>query len=118
MHTYFAKLSDVSVSNSYFNFVEPDTVHPSVVIDLSIFFPSYLQSQRSFHKYAYGDYTVLYTFLSSCDWSYVYNESSVDTAVTQLNSAVTEAMDLAVPYKHARMSKYPCWFPSTLKYYM
>jgi hypothetical protein len=49
---------------------------------------------------------------------HVFTESSVDSAVTQLNAAVSEAVDLAVPYKCIRKSKYPCWRSSTLKYYI
>jgi hypothetical protein len=65
-----ANFSDVAVSNSYIDSVEPDTFHPSLAIDLSIFLPSYAQSQRSFRNYASGDYSLLYTFLSSYDWSW------------------------------------------------
>jgi hypothetical protein len=54
-----------------------------------------MQSSSSFRNYARGDYALLYTFLSSCDWSCVYNQSSADAAVTQLSPAVTEALDLA-----------------------
>jgi hypothetical protein len=100
----FANFSDVAVSNSYIDLVEPDTFHPSIAIDLSIFLPPYAQSLRSFHNYASGDYSLLYTLLSSYDWSRVYRESSVDSAVTQLSAAVSEAMDLAVPYKCIRKS--------------
>jgi hypothetical protein len=48
----------------------------------------------------------------------VYRKSTVDTAVTQLNAAASEAMDLAIPYKCSSSSKYPCWFYSILKYYI
>jgi hypothetical protein len=74
-----------------------------------------------FHYYYYytsGDYSLLYNFLSSYDWSCVYREASVDSAVTQLNAAVSEAMHLAVPYKCIRKSKYLCWFSNTLTYYI
>jgi hypothetical protein len=53
-------------------------------------------------------------FLSSYDWSCVYNQSSADCAVSQLNSVVTEALKLAI---YSRKSKFPCWFSSSLKYY-
>jgi hypothetical protein len=101
----FANYTDVAVSNSYVHLVEPDTFHPSLVIDLSIFLPSFALSQRYFHNYAYGDYALLYTFLSCYDWSCVYRESFVDTAVTQLNAAASEAMDLAIPCKCSRRYK-------------
>jgi hypothetical protein len=51
----FDNFTDVAVSNSYIGLVEPDSFHPSLVIDLSIFLPSYAQSQRSFRKYVYDD---------------------------------------------------------------
>jgi hypothetical protein len=108
LHLVFSSFTDVAVSNFYIDLVEPDTFHPSLVIDLSIYLPSYAQSQHSFRNYAYGDYALLYTFLSCYDWSCVYHESSVDTAVTQLNTAVSEAMDLAIPYKFSSRSKYQC----------
>jgi hypothetical protein len=54
-----ASFTDVAVSDSYTDLVEPDTFHLSLVIDLSIFLPSYVQSQCSFRNYAYGDYTLL-----------------------------------------------------------
>jgi hypothetical protein len=77
-------------------------LHPSLVIDLSIFLPSYAQSQLSFRNYAYGDYALLYTFLSCYDWSCVYRESSVDIAVTKLNAAVSEATSIPLgPNIHA-----------------
>jgi hypothetical protein len=47
-----------------------------------------------------------------------HREFSVDTAVTQLTAAVSEATDLSVPYKCSSRSKYPCWFSSTLKHYI
>jgi hypothetical protein len=85
----------------------------------SVFFlSSDAQSQRSFRNYAYGDYALLYTLLSCYDWSCVYRESTVGSAVTQLNAAVSEAMALAIPYNYSIRSKYPCWFSSTLKYYI
>jgi hypothetical protein len=110
-----ANFTEVAISNSYIDLVDPDTFHPSLLIDLSIFFPSYSQSRRSFRNYAYGDYALLSTLLFWYDWSRVYR---VDTAVTQLNAAVSEAMDQVIPYKYSSMSKYSCWFSSTLKYYI
>jgi hypothetical protein len=44
----FASFSDVSVSNSYIDLVEPDTFHPSLVIDLSISFFAFLSAVSAF----------------------------------------------------------------------
>jgi hypothetical protein len=62
LYLVFANFTDVAVSNSYIDLIEPDTFHPSLVIDLSTFSPSYAQSQHSFRNYSYGDYALLYTF--------------------------------------------------------
>jgi hypothetical protein len=87
----FANCIDVAASNFYIDLVEPDTFHPSLFIDVSLFLPSYAQSRLSFSNYAYDDYALLCTFLSCYDWSCFYRESSVGTAVTQFNAAVSEA---------------------------
>jgi hypothetical protein len=113
-----ANFTDVADSNSYIDLVEPDSFHPSLLTNLSIILPSYGQSQRSYRNYACDAYALLYTLLSSYDWSCVYLQSSVNTAVTLLNAALSGAMDLAIPYKYSIRSKYPCWFSSTLKYYL
>jgi hypothetical protein len=36
---------------------------------------------------------VLYNALSTCNWTSLYNETSVDAAVDKLNVAVTQATD-------------------------
>jgi hypothetical protein len=81
----------------YFDLVEPNTLHSSLVIDLRIFLPSYTQSPRLFRNYARGDYVLFNNFLSSYDWSCVYNQSSTDCAVNHLNPVVTEALKSAIP---------------------
>jgi hypothetical protein len=58
-------------------------------------------------------FTIFILFESSC----VYNQSSTGSAINQLNSAVSEALKLAIPYKFSRKSKFPCWFSSSLKYF-
>jgi hypothetical protein len=45
---------------------------------------------------------VLYNALSTYDWTLLYNEISVDAAVDRLNHAVTQAIDLAVPYGYIK----------------
>jgi hypothetical protein len=61
---------------------------------------------------------VLYKALSTYDWSLLYNETSVDAAVDRLNYAVTQAIDLAVPYGYIKKHKYPAWFSGKLKDYI
>jgi hypothetical protein len=53
--------------------------------------------------------------LSSCGWSSLQNETSVDAAVDRLNVAVTQAIDLAIPSGYIKKHKYPAWFSGKLK---
>jgi hypothetical protein len=54
--------------------------------------------------------------LPSYDWSCIYNQSSTDSAVNQLKSVVTDALNSAIPNKISRKTKFPCWFSGTLKH--
>jgi hypothetical protein len=58
---------------------------------------------------------MLYNALSTYDWSSLYNEASVDTAVARLNAVVTQATDLAPPSGYIKKHKYPAWFSGKLK---
>jgi hypothetical protein len=44
--------------------------------------------------------------------------SSTDSAVNQLNLVITNALNLVIPNKLPRKSKFPCWFFGTLKHYI
>jgi hypothetical protein len=112
----FANFSCVNVTISNLYLVEPDAFHPSLVIDLSstVVVP-HAQPSRLSLDYAHADYFLLYSYLSSYDWSYIYNQSSTDSAVNHLKSVVTDALNLAIPNKLSRKSKFPCWFSGTLK---
>jgi hypothetical protein len=79
---------------------------------------SHSQPTRLFRDYAHTDYFLLYSYLSSYDWSCVYNQSSMDSAVNRLKSVVTDALNLAIPNKFSRKSKFPCWFSGTSKHYI
>jgi hypothetical protein len=48
-----------------------------------------------------------YSALCTYDWSLLYNEASVDALVDRLNIAVTQAIDLAVPFGHIIKHNYP-----------
>jgi hypothetical protein len=43
---------------------------------------------------------VLYNALFNYEWSSLYKETSVDATVDRLNSAVTQAINIAVPSGH------------------
>jgi hypothetical protein len=112
----FANFSCVNVMISNLDSVEPD---PSLVTDLnSTIVSSHTQPSRLSCDYAHTDYFLLYRYLSSYDWSCVYNQSSTDSAVNKLNSVVTDALNLAIPNKLSRKSKFSCWFSGTLKHYI
>jgi hypothetical protein len=64
------------------------------------------------------NYNLLYSILSACDWSSVYETSSVDVAVASLSAAVRGAMEQAIPCGHSCKSKVPHWFSYTLRYYI
>jgi hypothetical protein len=53
---------------------------------------------------------MLYNILSTYDWSSVYETTSVDTAVANLNAAVHGAMEQAIPRGYSHKSKFPPWF--------
>jgi hypothetical protein len=115
----FANFSCVNVTISNFDVVEPDVFHPSMVIDLSsTIVSSHSQPTRLSRDYARGDYFLLYNFLSSYDWSCVYDQSSSDSALNHLKSVVTDALNSAIPNKISRKTKFPCWFSGTLKHYI
>jgi hypothetical protein len=53
---------------------------------------------------------VPYNVLSTYDWSSLYDEISVDSAVDRLNVVVRKAIDLSVPSGHIKKHKYPACF--------
>jgi hypothetical protein len=107
----FANFSCVNITISNFDLVEPDVFHPSLVTDLSsTIVSSHSQPTLLSRDYVRADYFFLYSYLSSYDWSCAYNQSSSDSAVNQLKSVVTDALNVAIPNKLSRKSKFPCWF--------
>jgi hypothetical protein len=54
--------------------------------------------------YSAGNYTLLYNLLYTYDWSSVYETTSVDTAVANVNAAVHGAMEQAIPRGYSRKS--------------
>jgi hypothetical protein len=68
----------------------------------------------TFKRHSASDHLLLYVALSNYDLDPLYKETSVDAAVDRLNAAVTEAMDLAVPFGLIKRKKYPSWFSGKL----
>jgi hypothetical protein len=50
------------------------------------------------------------------DWSFMYSITSVEDAVTSLNTAVLNAIDQAIPHGFIRKSKFPHWSSSALRH--
>jgi hypothetical protein len=73
--------------------VTPDTYHPAFSINVLLPHVNYnLNSETSYLIYSAGNYTLPYNLLSTYDWSSVY-DTSVDTAVANVNAAVRGAME-------------------------
>jgi hypothetical protein len=93
MLDHFTDLKSVPADSGL---LTPDTYHPPLSID--VFLPhvnNNLNCEFSYRNFAAGNYTLLYNIPSACDWSSVYETSSVDVAVTSLNAAVRGAMEQA-----------------------
>lgn len=56
-------------------------------------------------NYTSGDYLMLYKSLANCDWTCVYNQTSVHLAVDSLNAAVNESIAQAIPVSHAHTNE-------------
>jgi hypothetical protein len=79
-------------------------------LSIDVFLPhinNNLNSEFSYRNFAAGNYTLLYNILSACDWSGVYETSSVDVAVASLNAAVRGAIQQAIPRGYSCKSKVP-----------
>jgi hypothetical protein len=72
-------------------------VRPALRHNILIFSPQ--SSCYPFSKYALIHYAILYKMLYSYDWSCIYKQSSVDSAVNGLNSVVVNSVSQAVPYR-------------------
>jgi hypothetical protein len=107
--TNFTNLKLVPVDSGL---VTPDTHHPPFSIDVLLpHVNNNLNSEISYRIYSADACTLLYNILSTYDWSSVYETTSVDTAVANLNDAVRGAMEQAIPHGYSRKSKFPPLFP-------
>jgi hypothetical protein len=96
--------------------VTPDTYHPPFSIEVLLpHINNNLNSEISYPIYSADNYTLLYNLLSRYDWPSVYETTSVDTAVANLDAAVHGAMEQAIPRGYSRKSKFPSLVPPHLK---
>jgi hypothetical protein len=116
----FSNTSDLVITNVDPGLIKPDYYHPPLLINVNL--PSATCTQNYIHfyrKFSSGNYALLYNILSSFDWSSVYGTTTVDAAVTCLNTAVQDAMEIAIPRGIANPNlKYPHWYSSSLRYYI
>jgi hypothetical protein len=111
-------VNDLRISVSDFPMVAPDNYHPRLHLNLKLTVDLQMAIMTPQRSYKHGDYLLLYTTLSNCDWSCVLNENSVDSAVHNLTGRVSEAINEAIPYLILNSSTFPHWFSSSLKYYI
>jgi hypothetical protein len=113
----FSKFFDLSVDHAEHGLVQPDHFHSPLIIDCTMPVRRFKQNFNIFYKRcSAGDYELLYNALSTYDWTWLYNETSLDAGVHRLNHA--QAIDLAVPYGYVKKHKYPAWFSGKLKAYI
>jgi hypothetical protein len=99
--------------------VKPNAFHPPIVIEIPLdLHNSMSYHAHSYHKYASGDYSLLFSFLFNYDWSCVYSNNTVDAAVDSFTDVILQDMDLAVPQGFFRKSRFPQWFSHTLICYI
>jgi hypothetical protein len=60
-------------------------------------------SQTPYRGYAQSDYLLLYNVIRHSDWSCVLRENYIDSVVNNLTAIVSEAINLAIPHKNARI---------------
>lgn len=73
--------------------------------------------QTSYESFAFnrGNYLGLFRFLDSLDWAPVYKTSNVNCAVELLTNCIKNAIEMFVPKKCSRSSRYPHWFSHELR---
>jgi hypothetical protein len=104
----FANITDLKSVPADSGLVAPDIYHTPLSID--VFLPhdnNNLNCEFSYRKFAVGNYILLYNILSTCDWSSVYETSSVDVAVASLDAAAIGAIEQAIPCGYSWKPKLP-----------
>jgi hypothetical protein len=95
----FSNFADLTVDHPANGVVQPDNFHPPFIIDCIMPVRRIKQNCNILHKrFSAGNYAVLYNALYNYDWSSLYNETSVDSAVDRLNFAVTQAINILIGF--------------------
>lgn len=64
--------------------------------------------------YRKGDYYGLYQAVKYADWTTVYEAESVDEAANGFSDILGQMLEMYIPRKRPRVSKYPNWFSADL----
>jgi hypothetical protein len=83
-------LSDVGM-------VKADIYHGPMVVYIDLMCCKTTHIHKICRNYAAGNYSMLHNTLLNYDWSQVYNNTSLDAAVSSLNTAMHFAMDQSIP---------------------
>jgi hypothetical protein len=116
----FSSLSDLGIIPVDPGLIKSVNYHPSLITNIYLPLTTCIQNYvYSYRKFSFGDYALLYNILSTFNWSCLYGNTSVDSAVACLSVAVQDAMEHAIPRGVTNANlKFPHWFSSTLKYYI
>jgi hypothetical protein len=114
----FTNINDICVSLSNYPVVSPDNYHPPLNIDFKLTLDSQLTFLIPRRNYGQVDYLLLYNTLSNYNWSCVFNESSIDSAVHNFTASVSEAINEIIPFVKPKNSSFPHWFLKSLIYYI
>jgi hypothetical protein len=119
LYLVFASITDVQSVPVDSGLVKSDAYHPPPSIHVYLpYVSNALNCESTYRNITAGNYTLLYTILSTCDWSGVYKPTSVNVAVASLNPTVREAMEKTIPRRYIRKSKFPLCLYSAIRYYI
>lgn len=94
--------------------VKEDDYHPAlnICIDLKVAKQGNFPPNREFKSYNFkkANFPELYNVLSSVDWTFMRNVTSVDYALDMFYNTLYNIFDIYVPLYKQRNTQYPKWF--------
>lgn len=86
----------------------PGQHHSSAVTDFLLTTCRLSRSKGIYYNmFSSGGYLILREFLANSDWTCVYSETVVHSAVGSLNALVNEFIVQAIPISYSRTNKFP-----------
>lgn len=98
--------------------VRPDVFHPPFVVYFSFVKRTFHRHNSTTYCFGSGNYLGLYTYLRDYNWSTVLDDHCIDSATQSLTDITKHAINLFIPKRLSRPSKYPFWFSKELIHYM